>query len=323
MTPFHVAAKFGFVKILELLLNKMDNNEFFTRNICSSSYASSTTDIQTLHLLCKNKEDNAQLVNKILEKIREISPFDLNEILQKTDINRQTILQICIEENHLKTVEILLSDYYIDDLLEDRAGNLPIHLCAKYGSVEVFEILKKKPEPPLNLFKTNGNYENAMHIAAANNKFKFIKEFLAHEKLLADKKDPAFLKEYLPSVKCINRNGYTPIFVGLIAGNLKCVEALMASENCDLDTKDSKGNSLYHICAEVNNFEALRVFLAKKDMRFVEPLFIRNNQEDSVVHTASKFGNIEIIKLVLSKIFDGFSSLETYLTSKNKDGYTW
>jgi ankyrin repeat protein len=112
------------------------------------------------------------------------------------------------------------------------------------------------------------------------------------------------------------------MFVALMAGNLKCVEALLASEHLDLETKDSSGNSIYHTCAEYNNFEALRVFLTKKDQRFVDPLYIRNNKQDNVVHTAAHFGNLEIIKIVVSKIFDGFSSLESYLTSKNSDGNT-
>jgi ankyrin repeat protein len=112
------------------------------------------------------------------------------------------------------------------------------------------------------------------------------------------------------------------MFVALMAGNLKCVEALLTSEYLDLETKDSSGNSIYHTCAEYNNFEALRVFLTKKEQRFVDPLYIRNNHDDNVVHTAAQFGNLEIIKIVVSKIFDGFSSLESYLTSKNSDGNT-
>jgi ankyrin repeat protein len=113
------------------------------------------------------------------------------------------------------------------------------------------------------------------------------------------------------------------MFVALIAGNLKCVEALLTSDDLDLETKDPNGNSIYHACAEHNNFEALRVFLTKKQAKFAEPLYIRNNHEDTVVHTAALHGHLEIIKIVVSKIFDGFSSsLEAYLTALNVNGDT-
>lgn len=55
---------------------------------------------------------------------------------------------------------------------------------------------------------------------------------------------------------------------------------------------------------------------------FHEPLFIRNNKDETPMHTAANFGNIDIIKMVMSKLNDGLSSIETYLISKNKEGKT-
>lgn len=313
MTPLHLACKYGFFDIVDLLIDKIEPRDFLIFN-------TNSPDIQLLHLMCKNKTENPKLVRKILEKIRQVSVFDLNEQLQRMDQNRQTILQIAIENNHLKTLEMLLKEFYVtEELREDRNGNLPIHHAAKVPGSDVLNVLI---ENNAFSFKTNGNYENALHVAASNNRFKFITDFMAHEKLLVEKKDPMITKDYVPCVKGINRSGYTPMFVALIVGNLKCVEALLTTENLDLETKGPYGNSIYHICAEYNNFEALRVFLTKKDQRFVEPLYIRNNKEDSVIHTASYHGNLEIIKIVVSKIFDGFSSLETYLTTKNLEGFT-
>lgn len=55
---------------------------------------------------------------------------------------------------------------------------------------------------------------------------------------------------------------------------------------------------------------------------FHEPLFIRNNKDETPMHTAASFGNIDVIKMVISKLNDGLSSIETYLISKNKEGKT-
>lgn len=247
-----------------------------------------------------------------------------------------------IESNHLNIVDCLLKDYYhtsalaespssTDDvatisppavdpsLLEDRNGNLPIHYAAKTCGPDMFKVLVKN-----NCFsmRRNLNLDNAMHIAAANNSFKFIKEFLAYEKIYAERLNNKELKEYIPSVKCYNKIGYTPLFVALTNGNIKCVEAILAAEQLDLDAKDPKGNSIYHICAEYNSFESMRVLLNKKDPKFVEPLFIKNNREENVIHMAASYGNLEIIKLVIGKLNDGYSSMETYLIAKNKEGKT-
>lgn len=130
------------------------------------------------------------------------------------------------------------------------------------------------------------------------------------------------LRDYIPSVKCYNRSGYTPLFVALIAGNIKCVEAILTAEHLDLEAKDAKGNSIYHICAEYNSLESMRVLLSKKEQQFVEPLFIKNNKEETPIHTATIFGNLDIIKMVIDKLNNGISSIETYLISKNKEGKT-
>jgi ankyrin repeat protein len=195
ITPLLLACKSGSFKIIDMLVEKVDTKESF---ICNTA----SPDLQPLHILIKNKEESPDLVRKILEKIRQVSIFDLNEQLLRMDNNRQSILQIAIENNHLKTTKLLLEEYYVDeDLREDKNGNLPIHFAARVSGSEVVTVLIENNAFSL---KTNGNYENALHIAAANNRFKFITEFLAHEQSLVDKKDPEFLKGlYLISLNFI------------------------------------------------------------------------------------------------------------------------
>ncbi len=180
-----LACKSGSFKIIELLIERIDIKVSFIYNTASP-------DLQPLHMLMKNKAENAPLVARILEKIRQVSVFDLNEQLLRMDHNRQSILQISIENNHLKTTELLLREYYVtEELREDKNGNLPVHFAARVSGSEVLAVLIANSAFSL---KTNGNYENALHIAAANNRFKFIAEFLAHEQSLVDQKDPEFLK---------------------------------------------------------------------------------------------------------------------------------
>ena len=47
---------------------------------------------------------------------------------------------------------------------------------------------------------------------------------------------------------------------------------------------------------------------------------MKNNKNETVIHTASCYENLEIIKLVLSKVYDGFMAIETFLKTRNKEG---
>ena len=186
MTPLLLACKAGSFSIIELLIERLDIKEAFVNN-------ASSTELQPLHTLMRHKTESTDLVRKILEKIRKVSVFDLHEHLMRMDHTRQSILQIAIESNHLNTTRMLLNEYYkTDDLREDKNGNLPVHCVARVAvNVDMLGVLI---ECGVFSLATNGSYENALHIAAASNRFKFIAEFLAHERALVEKKDPDFLK---------------------------------------------------------------------------------------------------------------------------------
>jgi len=72
----------------------------------------------------------------------------------------------------------------------------------------------------------------------------------------------------------------------------------------------------------LNNFEILRFLITRKDTKFLEPLYIKNDNLDNIIHTACNFGNLEVARLVLSKINEGVISSEIYISEKNKDGNT-
>ena len=59
----------------------------------------------------------------------------MEKILKKEDQNRQTILHLAVENNHLNIVELLFRDYNLQrDLKDSLNGNLPIHLAAKVNN---------------------------------------------------------------------------------------------------------------------------------------------------------------------------------------------
>ena len=307
LTALHIACQNAFENLACLLIDKSNINLLTNLN----------TSTLPLHLACKNKHETIQILKRILDRIKNEAPSDLLNVITKLDTNKQSILNIAIENNHLNIIDLLLKDYYVEGKdNEDKSGNLPVHIAAKSGSVEILKILVKNEAVS---FKNNSNGDNALHIAAENNKFNFIVELLAYEKEYVKKYNLQDTHE--PFAKCLNKSKNTPLFLAAIGGHTKCVELLVMLDEVDLSLQDIDGNSIYHIFALYNSFESLRFCLTRKNsQKFLNPLYIKNNKNETLIHTASRLENLEIIKIALSKLYDGLMSAEVFLTLKNNEG---
>jgi len=278
-------------------------------------------------LICSFREEKLNFVEQIFDKLKNSSEQKIPTIFKNLDIFETLILN-----NHLNIIEFVLKEFgsYLIDRV-DNNGNQLVHLAAKNGSTDLLNICIMHNAVS---FKTNLNNDNALHIAAINNRFNFIKDFLIYENNLRKNsntliaEDESLINEnkeelndqHIPCVQCFNKNNFTPLFLAIIGGHLKCVEALASSEDVDYAAQDQEGNTIYHKCAELNNFESIRYLLTRKESKYLEPLYIKNNNHDHVVSTASNYGNLEVIRLVLSKIYDGFTSPESYLLELNQSG---
>ncbi len=74
------------------------------------------------------------------------------------------------------------------------------------------------------------------------------------------------------------------------------------------------------MCAQYGNYDSLAFLLSKKPL---DPIYILNSHQDTLLHVASKHENLEIVKLIVTKIYESFSSIDSYLTLKNKHGKTF
>jgi len=101
----------------------------------------------------------------------------------------------------------------------------------------------------------------------------------------------------------LDGQGYPPLFSALLLDNMQSVEALAADPNCDYEFQDKNGNSAFHICAEFNNTESLRFML--RNAKFIDNVFILNKNNETPLHVAARNGNIEVVKILLGKFFDG------------------
>lgn len=111
-TPLHLACKYGNSECALMLIEQLDIERLF--------YACTSDDVATpLHLVCRNKTEKVEILKAILERLAEASKQRNKQVtynyvdfaLKKEDQNRQTLLNMAVENNHLNIVEILLRDY--------------------------------------------------------------------------------------------------------------------------------------------------------------------------------------------------------------------
>lgn len=186
-------------------------------------------------------------------------------------------------------------------------------------------------------FKTNNNQENALHIAAYYNKYKFIREFRLYEAAYLGLRHHSScgggvnedgdvmpcmchcelvdLSTYVKSEKQRDRNYYTPLMCAVEAGNQKCVQELLAElegvavaeedeatekKRDELHAKDKDGNTVYHVAAEAENVDSLRYLLLLEQSKD-EVIFSRNNFDESILHVGCRNGNLEVVKLIVNR----------------------
>ncbi len=339
LTPLQVACKNGNEDVAELLIEKLDPNSLFNSLIYEFSNS------LPMHLACRHKNEKLTIIKAILEKLKNIldSSFSIFQVLKKEDNNRQTILHLAIENNHLNIVEHLLQNYnFNNELTNASRGNLPIHIAAKNGSLEMLSLLQKYHAVS---FDRNTNRENAMHIAASFNRYKFIRQFLFFERALSQEKTEIEMtimnadehmtciclceEEMIKFGACLKAKDckqYTPLMTALAASNQKCVNEILGNIDDNeilediLTARDANENTIYHICAEFNNIESLKFLFQKHYLN--DLVFCKNSSEDTILHCAIRNGNLEMVKLILNKLIEYNTSTEAILYSKNKLGQT-
>jgi ankyrin repeat protein len=315
MTALHLACKNGFHDLACLLIDKTDLENLLVSSVNVLNLP--------MHLACKyssSKNEPFEMVKRMIERIKYgSSSEELIKVFNRFDTYKQTVLNIAIDNNHLRIIDYILKEYNMLNIIsiEDKNGNLPIHYVAKSGSVDVLKILVQNNALS---FKSNSDKKNPLHIAASNNKHKFIREYLEYENNYAVNNS-----KYVHSVKALDNDKHSPLFQAIKSGHTKCVELLVSSNSDDIDlsAQDINGNTIYHLCAKFNNHDSLSYLLNRKEQKYLDPIYVKNGHEDTPLHLAAKHENLEIIKLISQKLYDGFTSAESYLTLKNKHGKTF
>lgn len=316
MTALHYSIKLGHDKISSLLIDRYEVEPLLELEKITSK---NTTSLP-IHTAVSSKNEKLDIVVQILEKVKKAeSNYLLNLMFYRLNEFKQSILQIAITRGHLNIIEAILKDYYIEFDKLDGNGNLPIHMAAFTGNVNILDILIK-----LKLVRCSPNSKNEtpLHIAAQKNRFAFITKFLKYDKEHHDEmNEPEDNNDDKPCIQRLNNNGYPPLFSALLMDHLHSVQVLAQDPDIDYTFQDKNGDSAFHICAQFNNSESLRYML--KNPNFIDNIFLLNKNDETPLHLAGKFGNIEIFKIILAKFYDGtLDGKDQYLSSRDKNGRT-
>lgn len=284
MTAFHVAARYASDDVALLLIDKLTQQ---------SSYFVDKNKMLALHHACKCKVEKAIIVEKTLDKLKTLFSADkLIELLNMKDKFENTILNLAVKENHLKIVEMLLkiNNSYKD--IEDHDYNLPIHIVAKFGSVEMLQLLEKYS---LISFEPNNKWDNVFHIAASANKYKFILEIL--EKYA---KMSSYEEQVRFAINAFNRDRFTPLHTAISKGSLECIDIFFKNlpiTEIDID--------MFQVCIENHQEQTLHFLFELNKTAYNKCLDIRNSANNNILHFACIYKSFNIFKMIIDDILEG------------------
>jgi ankyrin repeat protein len=293
LTPLDYSCKFGSWDLADLLIG-------ITRPI---SLASNEDNLPlSLHYAISNKTETTletvkmvETVKKMLEIIKKSGSQILNQSLNAKYHNDYTLLHISIENNYFDLAKLLIEDY--NNRTNIPAGldkNLPIHLTAMTGSIQMFDLLVKHRS---KINTTNAKNENCLHLAAISNKPKFIEHFL--------KVELDIYKENL-CYKATNLLQFTPLMAASYSGSLDSIKILTGPNIAyDLADKDIDDHCIFHLCAKKNQLKCLKYLidsLLVNDDSLIHYLGQKDKYDNTILHIICANGFYDMLVYILEKI---------------------
>ena len=297
MTPLHVAARYGSEAVALVLIDNLDPFQLSLRDL---------NKMQALHHACKCKIQKLTIVERIIAKYQQtLKHMEIIEILCKKDKFENTILDLAIKENHLQIVECLLKINSSFKIIGDHDKNLPIHIAARFGSVEMLALMEKYE---CVSFEPNSSWENVFHIAAGSNKFDFLEK-------LCVKYDGR--EEMKFALSAFNVERHTPLLCAISKGSLECVSLLIRNKPITIE--------MFEVCIESNQIKTLKYLLeySKRKMNVLS-LVSKDSSNNTILHFACIHKNFEMFKMIVDDIIDGELPIELidWKNQNNKSAFS-
>ncbi|XP_058457010.1 serine/threonine-protein phosphatase 6 regulatory ankyrin repeat subunit A-like [Malaya genurostris] len=161
---------------------------------------------------------------------------------------------------------------------EDTEGNQPIHIAARYGNLEIIELLMKDTTVEnLNLMNKDGM--TPLHFAALNGYTEVVKILLNNG----------------ANIEALNMVGVTALHLAALNGHTEVVDSLLTI-GANVDAANNFGGTPLHFAVQNGHAEAVRVLLAK-GASVVAVL----NHSVTPLHIAAQSGYADIVRILLTE----------------------
>jgi ankyrin repeat protein len=284
VTPLYIAAKRGYLEIVEALLAKKANVHMADRDGYTPLHmAAMHGHLEVVNLLLA-REANVHSVNQYgdtaLHGAAEngypaVIQFLLNRNADpnSTNQNEDTPLHWAARNGHLEVVQWLLQKN-ADPNKVSLDGTTPLHEAARKGHIKVVELFLQCGIEP-NIYNQDG--ETPLYWAAENGHLEVVQYLL--------QKDADPNKE--------NIHGYTPLYRAVENGHLKVVQLLL-DKKADPNKADNFACSPLHCAAEKGAIEVVKLLLEQgADLNNTD---INGN---APLHCAADSGSLAVISILL------------------------
>ncbi len=348
-TPLHVAARIGMSDaiISALITEGADVNERNKKGQTPLLLAVERNLDEQVRLLVKygadiHAEDNSgetaftRAAAMGLSMVQNIIT-DKNSISR--DSNGSTPLHIAIQKKAGTDIVYYLVEKKHPVNTRDKQGNTPLHIAAFQNYKEAGEILLANHA---DIFYTNVKGESPLKIAAFMGGGR--EEWIINSHTI-NSKDGAgntplhlaaewqtipmvlYLLDKGANINAQNANNETPLFNAVKSDGVETIRTLLGAGGgikADINARDFLGNSVLHATIRWSAYNSAQLLLSMTSDGFTGLVHAKNLAGKTVLHEASKQGNIAFIKMFLKaradvNAFDeaGRSSLaEAVLTDK-------
>ena len=325
-TPLMVAAAKGEEKTVDLLLSKGADpflKNFMGRNLLHAAAEGGNSSIMRSMLsydIDINSKDDESSVTPLMIAVKRNHVEVVKCLLQKgadisltTESNKRNALHIASQHGSVEAMEMLLS-YDLRPDSRDVEGNTPLACAAASGQIEAVNCLLKHGADP---FLKGKNGWSILHFAAQSGNVIIIETMLS-EGLDIDSRGETL--GFTPLMVCIKfgqlkaakyllekgadeslkttAGRISLLSLASAAGSIAAIEILL-SHGCNIDSRDSWGDTPLMHAACLGNTEVVEYLLAKG----ANPL-LRNTSDLGLLHLAALSDNVLTIKAVLSKNLD-------------------
>ncbi|XP_055017977.1 ankyrin repeat and death domain-containing protein 1B isoform X2 [Boleophthalmus pectinirostris] len=288
VTPIHLAAWFGSLDILKLLVKagaeqKSENEE----------------GLNILH--CATINNHTEIVEYIINDL-------IMKELDKGDRSGQRPFSLAAKHGCVEMLEMLMdSSYNMGTMEPNQRGDTPLHLAARNGHGQTVQLL-------LLCFDTrdevNQDGETALYQAADNGHEECVQTLLESDcdpNIITNDKRSALhraaergdtslvqlLLEYEAQIECSDQNLQTPLHLAVKNGHLPVIHCLLEA-GCNCDTTDKRSQTAMHIAAEMGKVEVTEMLL-KAGVN----LSLKDKQGKTALDVAARAGEVVIVDMII------------------------